>query len=63
VQGLNDQVLDAASAEQLLWRMRQAKINSWFVAPRDMRASLASDAERSSAQAVIAQFIAAQLGP
>jgi len=63
VQGLDDQVLDAASAEQLLWRMRRAKINSWFVAPRDMRASLASDAERSSAQAVIAQFIAAQLGP
>ncbi len=62
VRGLAEPVLDAASAEQLLWRMRQGRINSWFVAPRDRRESLESDAEQLSAQALIAQFVASQLG-
>ena len=62
VRGLNSPALDAASAEQLLWRLRSAKISSWFVAPRDRRDTLSSETEQLSAQRVIAQFVAAQLG-
>jgi dipeptidyl aminopeptidase/acylaminoacyl peptidase len=62
VRGLNSPALDAASAEQLLWRLRSAKISSWFVAPRDRRDALSSEAEQRSAQRVIAQFVATQLG-
>ncbi len=62
VRGLSSPPLDAGSAEQLLWRLRSAKINSWFVAPRDRRETLASEAEQLAARRVIAQFIAAQLG-
>ena len=62
VRGLNDPALDAASAEQLLWRLRSAKINSWFVAPRDRRDTLSSEPEQLSAQRVIAQFVATELG-
>jgi dipeptidyl aminopeptidase/acylaminoacyl peptidase len=58
VQGLAEPALDAASAEQLLWRLRTAKIPSGFVAPRDRRPALASAAEQSAAWRVIAQFIA-----
>jgi pimeloyl-ACP methyl ester carboxylesterase len=61
VRGLNIPSLDAGSAEQLLWRMRSAKISSWFVAPRDRHDTLSSDAEQASAQAVIAQFVASEL--
>jgi pimeloyl-ACP methyl ester carboxylesterase len=61
VRGLNNPSLDAGSAEQLLWRMRSAKISSWFVAPRDRHDTLASDAEQASAQGVIAQFVASEL--
>ena len=62
VRGLNSPALDAASAEQLLWRLRSAKISSWFVAPRDRRDTLSSEPEQLSAQRVIAQFVASQLG-
>jgi hypothetical protein len=62
VRGLSSPPLDAGSAEQLLWRLRSAKINSWFVAPRDRRDTLASEAEQLSAQRVIAQFVVSQLG-
>ncbi len=62
VRGLSSPPLDAGSAEQLLWRLRSAKINSWFVAPRDRRETLASEAEQPSARRVIAQFIASSAG-
>ncbi len=62
VRGLSSPALDAASAEQLLWRLRSQKVDSWFVAPRDRRERLSSGIEQRSAQSVIAQFIAAQLG-
>jgi pimeloyl-ACP methyl ester carboxylesterase len=62
VRGLVSPPLDAGSAEQLLWRLRSAKVSSWFVAPRDRRDMLASDAEQLGARRVMAQFIAAQLG-
>jgi dipeptidyl aminopeptidase/acylaminoacyl peptidase len=62
VRGLGSPALDAGSAEQLLWRLRSAKISSWFVAPRDRRDALSSEAEQLGAQRVIAQFIAGQLG-
>jgi dipeptidyl aminopeptidase/acylaminoacyl peptidase len=62
VRGLSSPSLDAASAEQLLWRLRSAKIDSWFVAPRDRRATLSSESEQLGAQSVMAQFIARQLG-
>ncbi len=62
VRGYSTPALDAASAEQLLWRLRSQKLDSWFVAPRDRRERLTSESEQQSAQGVIAQFIAAQLG-
>ncbi len=62
VRGLSSPALDAASAEQLLWRLRSAKIDSWFVAPRDRGERLSSEVEQLGAQSVIAQFIASQLG-
>ncbi len=62
VRGLSSPALDAGSAEQLLWRLRSARISSWFVAPRDRRDALSSEAEQLGAQRVIAQFIASQLG-
>ena len=61
VRGLDQPPLDAGSAEQLLWRLRGAKINSWFVAPRDRRDALATPEEQATAWRVIAQFVAAQL--
>jgi hypothetical protein len=61
VRGLEQPPLDAASAEQLLWRLRGAKINSWFVAPRDRRDALATPEEQAIAWRVIAQFVSAQL--
>ena len=62
VRGLSSPALDAASAEQLLWRLRSAKIDSWFVAPRDRGERLSSEVEQLGAQSVIVQFIARQLG-
>jgi hypothetical protein len=62
VRGLNSPVLDAGSAEQLLWRLRSAKVKSWFVAPRDRRDTIWSELEKASAQCVIAQFVASQIG-
>ena len=62
VRGLHHPVLDAASAEQLLWRLRSAHISSWFVAPRERRDALASEAEQAGAQRVIVQFVGSQLG-
>jgi len=61
VRGLDQPPLDAGSAEQLLWRLRGAKINSWFVAPRDRHDALATPEEQAIAWRVIAQFTAAQL--
>jgi dipeptidyl aminopeptidase/acylaminoacyl peptidase len=62
VRGMYNPALDAASAELLLWRLRSAKISSWFVAPRERRDMLASEAEQAGAQGVLAQFVASQLG-
>jgi pimeloyl-ACP methyl ester carboxylesterase len=62
VRGLSSPALDTASAELLLWRLRSAKVTSWFVAPRERREMFASETEQAGAQAVIAQFVASQLG-
>jgi dipeptidyl aminopeptidase/acylaminoacyl peptidase len=61
VRGMQIPALDAASAEQLLWRLRSAHISSWFVAPRERRDTLSSEAEQTAAQRVIVQFVASQL--
>jgi hypothetical protein len=62
VQGLADPALAAGSAEQVLWRLRSAKVESWLVAPRDRRPTLASAAEQAAAWRVIAQFVARETG-
>ena len=62
VRGLQEPALDAGTAEQLLWRLRSAKIDSGLVAPSDLHATLASPAERATAERVIAHFLASQLG-
>jgi len=61
VRGLDQPPLDASSAEQLLWRLRGAKVNSWFVAPRDRRDALSTPEEQATAWRVIAQFVASQI--
>ena len=61
VRGLDQPPLEAAAAEQLLWRLRGAKVNSWFVAPRDRREALATPEEQATAWRVIAQFVASTL--
>ena len=62
VRGLLEPALDAGSAEQVLWRLRSAKVNSGLVAPSNLHATLASPVERATAERVIAQFVASQLG-
>jgi dipeptidyl aminopeptidase/acylaminoacyl peptidase len=62
VRGLDRPALDAGSAEQLLWRLRSANVESWFVAPRERAGLLASEPEQAAAQRVIAQFLANVLG-
>jgi WD40-like Beta Propeller Repeat len=58
VRGLLRPALDAASAEQLLWRLRSANVESWFVAPRERAELLTGEPEQAAAQRVIAQFLA-----
>ncbi len=60
LRGLEQPALDATSAEQMLWRLRSAKVESWFVAPPDRRVALSTAAEQAAAWRVIAQFLAAQ---
>lgn len=62
VRGLRTPVLDAGSAEQLLWRLRSVKAESWLVAPRETQGQLTSEAAQTAAQQVIAQFLAGNLG-
>lgn len=62
VQGLADPALDAGSAEQMLWRLRTGRVESWLVAPRDRHPTLASAAEQAAAWRVIAQFVVRQTG-
>ena len=57
VRGLERAALDAGAAEQLLWRLRAAGIESWFVAPRELGGTLDTEDEQASAQRVIAQFL------
>ena len=62
VRGLQPRVLDAAAAEQLLWRLRGAGVESWFVAPRDLNGTLNGEQGEAAAQRVIAQFLRTRLG-
>ncbi len=62
VRGLERPPLDAGSAEQLLWRLRGAGVDSWFIAPRESGDTLAGEAAQAAAQRVIAQFLQAKLG-
>jgi dipeptidyl aminopeptidase/acylaminoacyl peptidase len=62
VRGLHEPALDAGSAEQLLWRLRSAGVESWFVAPRELGATLTEEAGQAAAQRVIAQFLRSKLG-
>ena len=62
VRGLGDPPLDASSAEQLLWRLRSAGVESWFIAPRESADTLAGDAAQAAALRVIAQFLSSKLG-
>jgi dipeptidyl aminopeptidase/acylaminoacyl peptidase len=62
VRGLHEPALDAGSAEQLLWRLRSAGVDSWFVAPRELGDTLTDEAGQAAAQRVIAQFLRSKLG-
>jgi dipeptidyl aminopeptidase/acylaminoacyl peptidase len=62
VRGLHEPALDAGSAEQLLWRLRSAGVDSWFVAPRELGERLTDEAGQAAAQRVIAQFLRSKLG-
>jgi dipeptidyl aminopeptidase/acylaminoacyl peptidase len=62
VRGLHEPALDAGSAEQLLWRLRSAGVESWFVAPRELGERLTDEAGQAAAQRVIAQFLRSKLG-
>ena len=62
VRGLQRNALDAGAAEQLLWRLRGAGVESWFVAPRDLGGSLSGEEGQAAAQRVIAQFLRLRLG-
>lgn len=62
LRGLQASPLDAGSAEQLLWRLRSAGVESWFVAPRDLNGTLGGADNEAAAQRVIAQFLRARFG-
>ena len=62
VRGLDMPPLDAGSAEQLLWRLRSAGVESWFIAPPESAATLSGESAQQVAQRVIAQFLQARLG-
>jgi dipeptidyl aminopeptidase/acylaminoacyl peptidase len=62
VRGLQRNALDAGAAEQLLWRLRGAGVESWFVAPRELGGSLSGEEGQAAAQRVIAQFLRVRLG-
>lgn len=62
VRGLQRAGLDAGAAEQLLWRLRGAGVDSWFVAPRELGGSLGGEDEQAIAQRVIAQFLRLRVG-
>ena len=62
VRGLQSSVLDAGSAEQLLWRLRGANVESWLVAPRDLNGTLNGEQGELAAQRVVAQFLRTRLG-
>ena len=62
VRGLEMPPLDAGSAEQLLWRLRSAGVESWFIAPPESAATLSGESAQQAAQRVIAQFLQARLG-
>ncbi|MGH8253215.1 MAG: alpha/beta hydrolase family protein, partial [Steroidobacteraceae bacterium] len=62
VRGLQSNALDAGTAEQLLWRLRGAGVESWFVAPRDLGGTLSGADGAAAAQRVIAQFLRVRLG-
>ena len=62
VRGLADPPLAAGAAEQLLWRLRSANIDSWFIAPRDAGGRLSEGADLDAVRRVIAQFLVENLG-
>jgi len=62
IRGLETPPLDAASTEQLLWRLRNANVDSWLVAPRDAQGSLTGTAARAVSEQVMARFLASRLG-
>jgi Tol biopolymer transport system component len=62
VRGLHEPMLDAGSAEQLLWRLRSNGVESGFVAPRELGERLSDEAAQAAAQRVIAQFLRSKLG-
>jgi pimeloyl-ACP methyl ester carboxylesterase len=62
VRGLLDPPLDAATAEQLLWRLRSANVDSWFIAPREAGGRLTGSADLDAVRRVIAQFLVGNLG-
>ena len=62
VRGLQRNALDAGAAEQLLWRLRGAGVESWFVAPRELGGTLSGEEGQAAAQRVIAQFLRSRLG-
>ena len=61
VRGLQRNALDAGAAEQLLWRLRGAGVESWFVAPRELGGTLSGEEGQAAAQRVIAQFLRMRL--
>ncbi len=62
VRGLQRNALGAGAAEQLLWRLRGAGVESWLVAPRELGGTLSGEDQQATAQRVIAQFLRLRLG-
>ncbi len=62
VRGLLDPPLEAAAAEQLLWRLRSANVRTWFIAPRESGGRISGSADLDEVRRVIAQFLVSNLG-
>jgi len=61
VRGLEEPALDTPAAEQLLWRLRSAGVDTGLVAPAAIDGTLRSGELSAAAEASMAQFLASTL--
>jgi dipeptidyl aminopeptidase/acylaminoacyl peptidase len=57
LRGLSEPVLDAGSAEQLLWQLRNAGTQVWYLGPKDADGRLGGRASQAAVERAIAQFL------